>query len=501
MGPLRGQRVLVIGLGPMGRGIARSFADAGAEVLVADFDVAATSAGLETLFAERDGRTAGIEGSPAWSLGAGRLADAARCDLVIEAVIEDMATKSALMAALGQRAGAQTLLATNTSSLSVAELGRASGLAERTVGLHFFNPPEKMGLVEVVRGPATSVEALANAHRLVTALGKVAVECADSPGFVVNRTCRPLYYEAELLVAEGVAAPVVDAVARYGFGHRMGPLETLDLTGLHVHLAASETALREFGDPRYRPLPIVRRLVRAGWTGKSAGHGFYDHGLGRPRVQIAGVVEAVPSAAPIRVAGPRASVWSAFGGRGNGAVLFACAGAATDDDVATVAGLVADGNAVAVDSSDGRWLDELPQGAGWVRLHSGPGGALAEVVDDPVAGHPSPPWLPGLLGALGARWVTVPAVAGLIGDRLRHTVLNEATLLVEEGLAVPDDVDQALRLGMGHPRGPFELLAELGAPFVRESLGAMARATGDPRYRPSSLLMRWAARQRQVAVA
>ena len=236
-------RVLVVGMGVMGRGIARCFARAGADVLITDSDKSTTANAFSMLLNEAGDDGSGATWNGQGSIAMGTIGDAISSHLVVEAVVEDMAAKAAVLSSLAQHAGAETVLGTNTSSLSVAELGRASGLAARTIGLHFFNPPEKMSLVEVVVGPETEPAALDVARRAVIGLMKVPVVCRDSPGFIVNRTCRPLYYEAQLLVSEGMPAAAVDAVARHGLGFRMGPLETLDLSGLHVHVAASETAL------------------------------------------------------------------------------------------------------------------------------------------------------------------------------------------------------------------------------------------------------------------
>jgi 3-hydroxybutyryl-CoA dehydrogenase len=467
MGDLTAVRVAVAGLGPMGRGIARVFAQAGATVVVVDADHDATARGYESILAE-----AGDE--PVRVTTAASVADAVRdADLFVEAIVERMDAKRSLLAEVAAAGNAKLVVASNTSSLSIGELGVAYGDPSRVVGMHFFNPPTKMRLVEIIRGARTDADVVALAREWVAELDKTAVLCADSPNFIVNRVCRPLYYESQLLVTQGVPPPVVDAAVKAALGHRMGPLELLDFTGLHTHLGSSETALREFGDPRYRPIPLTRQLVRAGATGRAAGRGYYDYAQGRPRET---------QAALVRPPGP-----------GSGGVHVHRAVGCTPQDVATVRELALD-RRVVVDSSAGGWVEHLPAGVGWLRLHDGPNGRFAEVVSDDVAGI-EPAY--DAVDALGAASVPVLALPGLVVDRLAHTMVNEALTVVEEGTAAGEDVNLALRLGMNHPVGPLEYLDGVGPAEVLTSLRGMADGFGDPRYRPAQLLVRQAAGSRR----
>ena len=466
MGDLSTVRVAVAGLGPMGRGIARVFAQAGATVVVVDADPETTARGHETLLSE-----AGDE--PVRVTTAASVAEAVRdADLFVEAIVERFDAKQALLAEVAAAGNAKLVVASNTSSLSIGELGVAYGDPTRVVGMHFFNPPTRMRLVEIIRGARTDADVVTLAREWVAQLDKTAVLCADSPNFIVNRICRPLYYESQLLVTQGVPAPVVDAAVKAALGHRMGPLELLDFTGLHTHLGSSETALREFGDPRYRPIPLTRQLVRAGTTGRAAGRGYYDYSQGKPREAQATVVRQPVSGAAVHV-------HRAVG--------------CTPEDVAAVRELARD-RRVVVDSSAGGWVEHLPDGVGWLRLHQGPNGPFAEVVADDVAGieHAY-----DAADALGAASVPVLALPGLIVDRLAHTMANEALTVVEEGTAVVEDVNLALRLGMNHPVGPLEYLDTVGPVEVLTSLRGMAECFGDPRYRPAQLLVRQAAGSRR----
>jgi 3-hydroxybutyryl-CoA dehydrogenase len=481
----------------MGRGIARVFDRAGADVVVVDVSPELSRRGLETIAEE-----ASADGETVSATAADDIASAvADADVFVEAVVENMAVKQELLAAVAAAAPDRLIVASNTSSLSVGEMGRAFGDPARVVGMHFFNPPTKMRLVEVVRGGATSEDTVARARELTEALGKTPVVCRDSPNFVVNRVCRPLYYEAQLLAAQGIEPAAVDAAAWGALGHRMGPLELLDFTGLHTHLASSETALREFGDPRYRPIPQVRQLVRNGMTGRAAGRGFYDYAEERPRDARKRVVrepaEGVSGALAVR--GPdAASLTGALDGAGQVAddadvVLYRCLRAPDDADVEAVREL-AGSRAVVVDSSDGGWLEVLPAGVGWLRLHLTPAGKFfAEVVEDDVAGLTPTAAVSTVLDRLGAPSVRVLALPGLVADRLAQSMANEALTVVEEGTAEPGDVDVALRLAMNHPLGPFEYLDRAGAATVLAGLRSMAALSGDPRYRPAQLLRRRAA--------
>jgi 3-hydroxybutyryl-CoA dehydrogenase len=494
---LDGLSVVVIGLGPMGRGIARCFAGAGAAVAVLDVDAETTARQLELLRSEvgEDAPT------PAVEAGKSLAAALAGADLVIEAVAEKPELKARLLAEIAAAGGPGLLVASNTSSLSIGEMGVAFGAPERVLGLHFFNPAEKMRLVEVVRGPRTDPAVVERARGWVEALGKTPVVCGDSPNFVVNRVCRPLYYEAQLLVTQGVDPAVVDAVARGALGHRMGPLELLDFAGLHTHLGSSETALREFGDPRYRPIPIARALVRAGSTGRAAGQGFYDYDASPPKVARAAVTRA-PGEAPeqrIAVSGPGARTLlahPAIAARADAVApltVYSAPSSSDRDDVHAVHELMSAGTRVLVDSSHPGWTGALPQGAGWIRLHVEGEAPFAEVVVDDEAGIVAVPATSGLLDAIGAPSVEVLALPGLVADRLQYTLTNEAIGVVEEGTADEVAVDLALKLGMNHPRGPLEVLAARGEATVLGGLRGMQESFGDPRYRPAPLLVRRAA--------
>jgi 3-hydroxybutyryl-CoA dehydrogenase len=502
MTELTGRPVAVIGLGVMGRGIARIFTLAGAQVR-------ATDATPELL--DRNGQLLTEEIEADGDHQAPQLAaDLRECvvgaEIVVEAVSEDPTAKGELLRELAELVSPSSLVASNTSSLSISDLGLQFGRPEQLVGMHFFNPATKMRLVEVVAGAQTDREAVGEALAIARALGKEPVLCMDSPGFIVNRICRPLYYEGQLLAMQQVEPAAVDALARLALGHRLGPLETIDLAGLHTHLIASETALREFGDPRYRPIPIVRQYVRSRWLGRSTGRGFYDYGRetpGKARTRV--VQEASSDQGPVAgtLEGPdeaRVERLLQEHGRtvdGDRSLIIYCAADPSPADFERVAQLAQDGPVV-VESSHGRWVRELPADVGWLRLHASPTGLIAEVVVDGEAGVGRTGALDTLLAQCGAAAVEVPALPGLIVDRLAFSLINEAGSVVEEGTAAAEDVDTALTLGMNHAQGPFALADRYGLSEVVAGLEGMQQMTGDPRYRPAQLLIRRAAGRARV---
>ena len=493
MNNIEGLTVAVAGLGPMGRGIARVFDRAGARVIVSDVSLELAQLGLEQIRqeAEADGNSISVTADTL----EGSLLDA---DLFIEAIVENMEIKTAMLGKVMKHGRDDLIVASNTSSLSVGEMGKAFGDPARVIGMHFFNPPTKMRLVEVIKAAATSDEVHSSVLEIVAGLGKTAVSCADSPNFVVNRVCRPLYYEAQLLVMQGLEPAVVDAVARGALGHRMGPLELLDFTGLHTHLASSETALREFGDPRYRPIPQVRGLVRNGMTGKAAGRGFYRYQEESTREARTRVTELPGDASEgigLEIIGPHADELrkhpsaACLLSENPDVTVFSCHRAPSPDDLGELR-KVASAGPVVVDSSDAAWAYQLPAGVDWIRLHAWREHVFAEVVRDDVAGINPSGAVPTLLAALRASSVGVLALPGLVADRLANSLANEAYAVVEEGTANREDVDTALRLAMNHPLGPLEYVDRVGVTTVYAGMLSLLNAFGDPRYRPAQLMRR-----------
>jgi 3-hydroxybutyryl-CoA dehydrogenase len=273
----------VVGAGQMGSGIAQVAAQAGYEVLLLDASEEALRRGLEAIrrslakFLEKGRIT---EEALEAALGRIRttldLEALGEADLIVEAIVEDEGAKRALLERLGALAKPEAILASNTSSIPITALGRYSGRPERFIGMHFFNPVPLMQLVEVIRGELTSAATRDVVVEVARRMGKTPLEVQDYPGFVSNRLLMPMINEAVEALREGVATKeAIDGIMRLGMNHPMGPLELADFIGLDTCLAIMEVLHRGFGDDKYRPSPLLRRMVRAGLLGRKVGRGFY----------------------------------------------------------------------------------------------------------------------------------------------------------------------------------------------------------------------------------
>jgi 3-hydroxybutyryl-CoA dehydrogenase len=279
------KRVAVVGAGTMGNGIAHVFAQHGAEVALIDVDAAQLERALKTIRANLDrqikkqalteaDRDAALKRiTPEATLDA-----AAGAELVVEAASENPTVKVDIFRRLDAVTPPGSILATNTSSISITQIAAATGRPDRVIGMHFMNPVPVMQLVEVIRGLATSDDTTRTVMDAARALGKTPVEANDYPGFVSNRVLMPMINEAIFCVMEGVATPdAVDTVMKLGMNHPMGPLALADLIGLDVCLAILEVLHHGLGDDKYRPCPLLRKMVAAGRLGRKSGRGFYDY--------------------------------------------------------------------------------------------------------------------------------------------------------------------------------------------------------------------------------
>ncbi|MGG1636577.1 3-hydroxybutyryl-CoA dehydrogenase [Paenibacillus sp. NRS-1760] len=277
------QTVTVIGAGQMGSGIAQTLAQNGLQVTLYDIEQAAVARGIATIntslarlaakgnISEAD-RTQTIKSI----IPSTDLMCANRSDLMIEAAPENRTMKKALFEKLDQICQPNAILATNTSSLSITEIASATKRASRVIGMHFMNPVPIMPLVEIIKGLETSSDTFEKIKALTLTIKKTPIEVQDFPGFVSNRILMPMINEAIYTVYEGVAEPeAVDQVMRLGMNHPMGPLTLADFIGLDTCLAIMETLQAGFGDSKYRPCPLLRKYVQAGWLGRKAGRGFY----------------------------------------------------------------------------------------------------------------------------------------------------------------------------------------------------------------------------------
>ena len=281
------EKIFVLGAGTMGAGIVQAFAQKGYEVIVRD---------IKDEFVERG--LAGINKNLSKLVSKGKMTEevkedilsrisgttdmnlAADCDLVVEAAVENMKIKKEIFAELDKICKPETILASNTSSLSITEVASATSRPEKVIGMHFFNPAPVMKLVEIIRGMATSQETFDAVKELSLEIGKEPVEVAEAPGFVVNRILIPMINEASFILQEGIASVEdIDTAMKFGANHPMGPLALGDLIGLDVCLAIMDVLYNETGDTKYRASSTLRKYVRAGWLGRKTGRGFYNYNV------------------------------------------------------------------------------------------------------------------------------------------------------------------------------------------------------------------------------
>jgi len=280
------QTIGIVGAGTMGHGIAQVAAQSGYDVILVDVvpealarGVAQIGKGLGRLVEKGKLDAAARELALSRVKPAGELAALAAAELVVEAVVERQDVKEKVLAELDRTCSPETILATNTSSISITRLAAATRRPEKVIGMHFMNPVPVMQLIEVIRGLATSQETYDAVEAASRKMGKTPVEVHDAPGFVSNRVLMPMINEAIFCLYEGVGkAEAVDAVMKMGMNHPMGPLALADLIGLDVCLDILRVLSDGFGDPKYRPCPLLVKMVDAGYLGRKSGRGFYTYG-------------------------------------------------------------------------------------------------------------------------------------------------------------------------------------------------------------------------------
>ncbi|HRP98381.1 MAG TPA: 3-hydroxyacyl-CoA dehydrogenase PaaC [Rhodocyclaceae bacterium] len=495
-------RVLVVGAGAMGAGIAHVAAVAGHTVYLYDTRAEAVLKGRNTIasdlrFLVSKGKLADAAATAALARvrAITDLAEARDARLAIEAIVEDLEVKRKLFMGLEVLLGDDAILATNTSSLSITAMGAALERPGRLAGMHFFNPAPRMKLVEIVSGLATEPAVAERLHATATAWGKVAVHARSTPGFIVNRVARPFYAEAQRVLAEGGGAPAtLDAALRDGCGFPMGPFELMDLIGHDVNFAVTKSVFEAcFGDPRYSPSPIQQELVLAGRLGRKSGQGFYAYGDAavkpephrEPPQRAAGTVAAVgdlgvATALVRRLEAAGVEVRREHGegiaaGAGHGWIVIDGARLALSDGRSATRRAYEDGapNLVLFDLC----LDyETTPRITVARADHCAQGAWTAVV--------------GTLQKAGPAVGRIDDVAGMVALRTVAMLANEAADAVLAGIGSAADIDTAMRYGTNYPKGPLAWADQLGAGFVADVLANLGRHYSDPRYRVSPLLQR-----------
>jgi 3-hydroxybutyryl-CoA dehydrogenase len=485
------RRVGIIGAGAMGRGIAQVCAAAGCDVRLFDMAAGAVARARDAV---RDDFSQGVakgrlaqpdaDATLERIQPAAELAELDDCDLVVEVIVEQLEPKQQLFRSLEAIVSPECILATNTSSLSVTAIAAACARPQRVAGWHFFNPVPRMRLVEVVQAPRTSTGVVDALVELSKRVGHRAVVTSDSPGFVVNHAGRAFVTEGLKLLAEHSAEhSVLDAILRNCAGFRMGPFELLDLTGLDVSVPVMESIHTQYyGDDRYRPTALARTRMVAGLLGRKSKEGFYRYD------GSAAQQPAIPPTAAARITG--AGVWWPSAGicalPPEVTALLPSASLCADPalaDVILLAPLERDLSAtvvdMALDATKALAIDPVFSGCAGVTLMTSPATA-------PAAVHAARQ----LFAAEGIASFVVADSPGYVAPRVVACIVNLACEMAQQGIASPADLDAAVRLGLGYPRGPFEWGDRIGAKRILAILRGLYDTFGDPRYRPSPWLVR-----------
>ncbi len=460
------ERIGVAGAGTMGAGIAQIAALGGIETHLHDPSPDALAAGERRV---REGLAKGAErgrwsASDAEAAG-GRLRvsrlidDLKRCELVIEAAPEELELKRGLFTRLAGICGDDAVLATNTSSLQVTAIAAPVPRPERVVGMHFFNPPALMPLVEIVAGAQSSEAPLELATEVARRMGREPVRAADGLGFLANRVARPFGLEALRLLGDRVATVErIDRIVRIGGGFRMGPFELMDLIGVDVGFEVARSFYEQsFHEPRWQPHPIQERMVAAGRHGRKAGRGYYDYGRDPYRPADPGPPAADgPPASP-----PDGEVVEGPGFRALPVAAETLASAAAGEE-----------------------------GVGYYALPPISTAPLVELTRAPSTSDSDAAAAEGFFRALGKHVEWVGDSPGLVLGRIVCQVVNEAAFALQQGVGSAADLDTAMRLGFNYPRGPLEWGEAIGLEHVLAVLDGLWTERHEERYRVAPLLRR-----------
>ncbi|MCF5241807.1 3-hydroxyacyl-CoA dehydrogenase [Pseudomonas syringae] len=484
----------VVGAGVMGTGIAQIAAQAGVEVLLFDNRDGAAQAALDTLKQTFDklvskGKIAPVDAQA--TLGRLRVADQLNqlndVDLVVEAIIERLDAKQALLAQLEAVVADTCILATNTSSLSVTSIARECRRPERVAGFHFFNPVPLMKVVEVIDGLASDPQVGDRLQALAARMGHRGIRAKDTPGFIINHAGRAFSTEALQILKENVADPgEIDRILRDGLGFRMGPLELFDLTALDVSHPVIESIYNQFyQEPRYRPAALTRQMLHAGFVGRKVGRGFYRYADGQrvdpPMLQVVPAVDTIPP------------VWL---GTENTADRDRLTALLRRLDAHVEEGAVPSAEALCLLAPYGRDATSASQ-----HFATDPARTVCidPLLDDtryhslmvnPATRHDMRNAAHALLARDGVGVGVINDSVGFVAQRVLAMIVNLAGDIVQQGIASVDDLDEGVRRGLGYPQGPLAWGDSVGAAQLLTILERMTALTGDPRYRPGPWLRR-----------
>jgi len=488
--------VAVVGSGTMGAGIAQVAAASGHPVVLYDTRSEAVPAAIQgvrqnfqKLVSKGKLSVQAGEDASARLRAASNLEELRDAGIVIEAVVEDLGVKRQLFMELESIVATHCIFATNTSSLSVNAIAAGLKAPERLVGMHFFNPAQLMELVEVIGGLATDPGILAAVHATASAWGKTAVYAKSTPGFIVNRVARPYYGEALLLLAEQAASPAtIDAVMREAGGFRMGPFELMDLIGLDIGLAVSQSLfVAYFGDARYRPSFLQQEMVRAGRIGEKVGSGFYEYSdNARPPLPHTEPPVPKPERVKLPASGPLADALEKRLA-GSGVIPVRSSSESNAENWIEVEDM-----ALAI--TDGRSATQLAHETGRqnvvlidLALDYGKAARVA-VAKAVTCDHRKYLLAVGLLQAAGYLVSELKDAPGMVVMRTIAMLANEAADAVNQGVATPFEIDTAMRKGVNYPKGPLAWANDLGLETVRKVLLNLAAQYGGERYRVSPLI-------------
>jgi 3-hydroxybutyryl-CoA dehydrogenase len=481
----------IVGCGLMGRGIAQIAIQGGIQVILHDSRPGgaeeardAIGATLQKLADKGKLSAQDVADACARLSVAGSVADLAPCTTVVEAIVEKLDAKQELFRQLETVVGAGCILATNTSSLSVTAIAAACKEPGRVAGFHFFSPVPLMKIVEVIAGPLTDAHVADQLVAMGRQMGHTAVRASDTPGFIVNHAGRGYLTESLRILGENIAPHhELDRILREAAGFRMGPFELLDLTGLDVSQPVMESIYDQYyQEPRFRPSPIARQRLAAGLLGRKSQRGFYRYEDGKKQ-EIAAAAVPARASIPVWLSAEDAAAWPAVG------QLLDQLGAERDAGEHPAAGslcLVLPLGQDATSAAVGAQLDPARTVALDPLFMQG----RRTLMTTPLTAAAFRDAAHALFAADGVPVSVIRDSAGLVCQRVVATIVNIGADIAQQGIASPEDIDKAVTLGLGYPKGPLAMGDALGAATILRILDGLFDFYRDPRYRPSPWLKR-----------